>query len=116
MRYIETHGGNNFEKDGRINKTGASLIMNKKPLKGQTGDLKREFHVESDNQSVTIGNLMDYAAMQQFGGTKAQFPNLWGDIPARPFMPIMADGSLYPQEQDLIVAQLQRYIQDAAKG
>jgi phage gpG-like protein len=22
-----------------------------------------------------------------FGGKKAQFPNLWGDIPARPFMP-----------------------------
>jgi phage gpG-like protein len=24
--------------------------------------------------------------MQQFGGTKAKFPNLWGDIPARPFL------------------------------
>ena len=26
-----------------------------------------------------------YAAMMQFGGTKAAFPHLWGDIPARPF-------------------------------
>jgi phage gpG-like protein len=24
--------------------------------------------------------------MQQFGGTKAEFPNLWGDIPPRPFL------------------------------
>ncbi|MEI6100088.1 MAG: phage virion morphogenesis protein [Alphaproteobacteria bacterium] len=27
-----------------------------------------------------------YAAMMQFGGTRAAFPNLWGNIPARPFM------------------------------
>ncbi|MCH8500159.1 MAG: phage virion morphogenesis protein [Marinobacter sp.] len=26
------------------------------------------------------------AAMMQFGGTKAQHPHLWGDIPARPFL------------------------------
>ena len=31
---------------------------------------------------------MAYAAMQQFGGTKSQFPHLWGDIPARPFLGI----------------------------
>lgn len=24
--------------------------------------------------------------MMQFGGTKAAFPHLWGDIPARPFL------------------------------
>jgi phage gpG-like protein len=48
--------------------------------------------------------------MQQFGGTKAQFPNLWGDIPARPFLPITADGALYPAEESLIVDTLQRYL------
>jgi phage gpG-like protein len=29
---------------------------------------------------------LPYAAMMQFGGTKGQFPNLWGDIPARPYI------------------------------
>ena len=29
---------------------------------------------------------MEYAAMQQFGGIKSEFPHLWGDIPARPFL------------------------------
>lgn len=36
-------------------------------------------------QSET-GSNMEYAAMMQFGGTKAEFPWLWGDIPARPFL------------------------------
>jgi len=34
---------------------------------------------------------MEYAAMMQFGGTKSEFPNLWGDIPARPFLGISED-------------------------
>jgi len=29
--------------------------------------------------------------MQQFGGTRSAFPNLWGDIPARPFLGISAE-------------------------
>lgn len=33
-----------------------------------------------------IGSSKIYSAMMQFGGAKAAFPNLWGDIPARPFI------------------------------
>jgi phage virion morphogenesis protein len=35
---------------------------------------------------VAITPNPKYAAMMQFGGTKAQFPHLWGDIPARPYI------------------------------
>jgi phage gpG-like protein len=38
------------------------------------------------NDTLAVGSNMEYAAMQQFGGTKAEFPHLWGDIPARPFL------------------------------
>jgi phage virion morphogenesis protein len=38
------------------------------------------------NEGLAIGSPMEYAAMMQFGGTKSEFPNLWGDIPARPFL------------------------------
>ena len=38
------------------------------------------------DDGVMIGSNMVYAAMQQFGGKKTQFPHLWGDIPARPFL------------------------------
>lgn len=44
-----------------------------------------------DATSLAIGSPMEYAAMMQFGGTKSEFPWLWGDIPARPFLGISAD-------------------------
>lgn len=120
-RYIQSRGG--FGKDrapgghGRgINKKGAALATSKKPLQGHTGDLAREFHVSATDDSVTASNSMIYAAMQQFGGTKAEFPALWGDIPGRAFFPITAAGEIYPEESDLIVAQLAQYIQGAANG
>ena len=52
-----------------------------------TGVLKNSFTVQAGAQSVVVGTNAPQAAMMNFGGTKAQFPNLWGDIPARPFMP-----------------------------
>lgn len=52
-----------------------------------TGVLKNSFSVQAAAQSVVVGTNAPQAALMNFGGTKAQFPNLWGDIPARPFMP-----------------------------
>jgi phage gpG-like protein len=46
------------------------------------------YQVGADGRSVAIGSNRVYAAMQQFGGTRAQWPHLWGNIPARPFLGI----------------------------
>ena len=43
------------------------------------------------NDVLEISTSLQYAAMQQFGGTKSEFPYLWGDIPARPFFGISSD-------------------------
>ena len=43
------------------------------------------------DDGVMVSSPMEYAAMQQFGGTKAEFPFLWGDIPERPFLGISTD-------------------------
>jgi phage gpG-like protein len=101
-----------FKKDGSLTKKSQQLVANKRPLQGESGDLERQFSslVVSGN-TLLVGSSMIYAAMQQFGGTKSQFPNLWGDIPARPFLPITPDGGLYPDEENLIVDGLCRYIQ-----
>ena len=50
----------------------------------------RQLSYQSRPDQLLFGSSMEYAAMHQFGGTKAQFPNLWGDIPARPFLGITA--------------------------
>ncbi|MGZ8172824.1 MULTISPECIES: phage virion morphogenesis protein [Methylobacter] len=56
------------------------------------------------NDSVDIGSPMEYAAMMQFGGTKAEFPNLWGDVPGRPFLGISEDDKVQ------ILATIQRHL------
>jgi phage virion morphogenesis protein len=56
-----------------------------------TGRLKNSIDSPSSivatNSHVELTTDVAYATMMNFGGTKAQFPNLWGDIPARPFFP-----------------------------
>lgn len=60
---------------------GSSVPLN------DTGQLKSSITFNASSDHVEIGTNKPYAALMNFGGTKAQFPNLWGDIPARPFMP-----------------------------
>lgn len=52
------------------------------------GDLADSITSQSDGFAMEIGSNLDQAAMMQFGGTKAEFPHLWGDIPARPYLGI----------------------------
>jgi len=56
--------------------------------------------------ALLIGSPMEYAAMMQFGGTKAEFPHLWGDIPARPFLGISSE------DRDTILSTLSEYLQN----
>ena len=64
-------------------------LENKKgtlPLTNE-GHLADSIHYSlvGDN-AVEIGSNKVQAAMMQFGGTKAEFPHLWGDIPDREYL------------------------------
>lgn len=75
------------KKDGTLSKAGQARSAAKKPLTGETRALQTTINYRLQGAAgVSIGSPMVYAAMQQFGGTKSQFPHLWGDIPARPFL------------------------------
>ncbi len=85
-RYLGVFSGS-YKKDGSLSKRGTARTAAKKPLTGETKALQTTINYQLDgNSSVRIGSPMVYAAMQQFGGTKAQWLHLWGDIPARPFL------------------------------
>jgi phage gpG-like protein len=73
-------------KDGRIAAKGSAAMQGKKPLIGQGKALSTQIYYHVDGTTLYVGSPEIYAAMQQFGGTKAEFPNLWGDIPARPYL------------------------------
>lgn len=115
LQYLEKTGGN-YKKDGTLSKKGQTRAINKRPLIGQSRDLQRQFSYVATADSVTISNSMVYAAMQQFGGTTQQFPHLWGNIPARPFMPIATDGSMMQQAEAEIVQVMQDYLDDIISG
>lgn len=88
-RYLGLTKGN-YKKDGSLSKKGEARAASKKPLTGESKQLGQQIHYRVEGNVLEVGSAMEYAAMQQFGGTKAQFPHLWGDIPARPFLGISA--------------------------
>lgn len=75
------------KKDGTRSKKTEAKIAGKKPLTGETRALATtiNYQVLSDNE-VGTGSPMVYAAMQNEGGKRSDFPHLWGDIPARVFL------------------------------
>lgn len=57
-----------------------------RPLHGPSLDLSRQIYHEASREQALVGSARPYAAMMHFGGARAEFPHLWGDIPARPFL------------------------------
>lgn len=79
-----------------------------KPLAGETGVLADTINYKLiGNDTLAVGSPMEYAAMQQFGGTKAEFPHLWGDIPARPFLGLSDD------DEKEVLEIINDYLEDA---
>lgn len=108
-RYIQSRGGIS-KKTGKLNAKGRAMEKSKKPLQGQSGQLAQQIFYDADEDSVTESSSMIYAAIMQHGGKKSDFPHLWGDIPARPFMPITKAGQLDPTEAEWIVERLSEYL------
>lgn len=91
LKYLGRFSTSFSKKTGKISSNGATRAINKKPLTGRTGggaSLMATIKYKADRNSVEIGSPKEYAAMQHFGGQKSEFPHLWGDIPARPFLGI----------------------------
>ena len=56
-----------------------------------TGTMSSQIASASGSDFAEVGSNAVQAAMMNFGGTKSAFPNLWGDIPARPFIGLSED-------------------------
>lgn len=85
------------KKEGSLNKSGSARLANKKPLIGESGDLRRQIVAIAGDRDVTVISSPAYAAIHQFGGKAGRGHKV--TIPARPFLPIRQDGTLYPSEQ-----------------
>jgi phage virion morphogenesis protein len=65
--------------------------IDNRSLFGPSGDLNSTIFAEHGADFVRVGSSRPYAAMMQFGGARSAYPNLWGDIPARPFLGLSQD-------------------------
>lgn len=96
------------KQGGLLNNKGLERLSNKKPLIGESGDLRRNIIAAASNNALTIQATPVYAAIQQFGGKAGRGKKV--TIPARPFLPIKLDGTLYPKEQAEILTALNDYL------
>lgn len=105
-----------FTKKGKVSAKGGKLLAGKKPLIGESKTLSTQIHYTViGGDSVTVAATAIQAAMQHFGGTKAEFSHLWGDIPARPIFPDEARG--LPDELDQGATEVLRIaLENALRG
>ncbi|MFJ4141427.1 phage virion morphogenesis protein [Pseudomonas sp. NPDC089734] len=69
----------------------------------------------STDTTAVVGSNKPYAAMMHFGGSKASFPHLWGDIPSRPFLPMDEKGVLQPEAEEALLNLALLHLQRAAR-
>jgi phage gpG-like protein len=100
-----------FSRQGGIlNAKGLARMNAKKPLIGDSQQLRQQIKALASSSDVSVTSSMAYSAIQQFGGKAGR--GLKVTIPARPFLPVHADGTLYPEEQALIMAALNDWLTD----
>lgn len=115
LNYLRQRGGLSRRRTATGGRTltqrGVQGLAGKKILtqRGHLADTIA-YQLRDNGRAVEVGTNRVYAAMQQFGGTKAQWPHLWGDIPARPFLGISAD------DRARIVEILDDYISQSVGG
>lgn len=98
------------KKDGSLNASGLRALANKKPLIGESQDLRRQIIPQATRDTLTVTSTPVYAAIQQFGGKAGRGHKV--TIPARPFLPIRQDGTLYPAEQAWVLQALNEFLMD----
>ncbi|WP_342596323.1 phage virion morphogenesis protein [Salinicola lusitanus] len=74
-------------------------------LEGESGQLARQIHYETNDDELLWGSSMIYAAMQHYGGEQSEFPHLWGDIPGREFLGVSSD------DRDEVLDTLSLYLE-----
>lgn len=84
-------------------------------LQVSAGGLAASVTTQATDSSALVGSNKPYAAMMHFGGKKADFPHLWGDIPGRPYLPMDVEGKLQPEAEDAILDLALQHLSKAAR-
>ncbi|WP_374348623.1 phage virion morphogenesis protein [Chitinimonas sp.] len=97
-----------LDKHGNLTKASESMAAKKKILQGLTNNLRQQNSYQASAQSLAVGNTMVYAAIQHLGGQAGK--GLRVMLPARPFLPVDANGKLPPLVRDMVLNELLAYV------
>ncbi|MGR4973006.1 phage virion morphogenesis protein [Pseudomonas sp. LARHCG127] len=86
-----------------------------KILQVSAAGLAASIAIQATDSTALVGSNKPYAAMMQFGGDQADFPQLWGDIPGRPYLPMDAEGNLQPEAERAILDLVLAHLEEAAR-
>ena len=97
----------NFQLGGRPAWAGLSPVTLARRARGggailqDTGELKGSINASHTVDTATVGSNLKYAPTHQFGAKQGEFgrsdrntPLPWGNIPARPFIPMDKNGDI----------------------
>ncbi|MDD0973814.1 phage virion morphogenesis protein [Pseudomonas fontis] len=84
-------------------------------LQVSAAGLAASITTQATDSSALVGSNKPYAAMMHFGGKKADFPHLWGDIPGRPYLPMDVEGKLQSEAEDAILDLALQHLSKAAR-
>lgn len=114
----------NFEAEGQPKWKALSdvtVALRTKAAKGKTeggfrilqdaGQLAGSIATAHSSDHATIGSNLVYAAIHQFGGMAGRGKKV--EIPARPFLPITADGKLQPEASEEVLDTVMRHLRTA---
>ena len=106
-RQLVTETKLNFDFGGRPAWAGLSPVTIARRRGGagailqDSGVLKRSINASHTVNTATVGSNLKYAPTHQFGARQGEFgrsdrntPLPWGDIPARPFIPMDKNGDI----------------------
>lgn len=110
----------NFDNEGRPAWAGLSLVTLARRKSGkklfQSGQLRRSITTRVSNDEVEIGTNDPKAPTHQFGAKQGEYgktsrngPIPWGNIPARPFLPMDGAGNLQHEAELAIFDDVDHY-------
>ncbi|EHN6227660.1 phage virion morphogenesis protein [Salmonella enterica] len=112
---LSTETAVNFEEEGRPPWV-PSLAAQKRDgmTLSDTGHLRRSVTTDYDAHSAVIGTNVEYARIHQLGGT-VERKSREVYYPARPYLPVNADGTLQDGVEQKLLNSALKYLQNAAR-
>ena len=111
-KHTRLGGGKAYKKNGELSATAQRRKDAGFRILQHSGQLASSVTTDYDSTQAVVGSNKVYAAIQHFGGQAGR--GLKVEIPARPYLPMTADGNLQPEAREEVLDTVLRHLRTAA--